>query len=166
MLLPRPARLLRQCPRLPGRPLPLPRLASTATVVRPNPTAPGIDPSFGPLLREVDLTIRKQHRGSVPPVEHANAYASSSSPEGNHGPSPQHGELELQMPEEPDYAEAREERRSPAAVLGSKRLGLVVLPDQLAEAVQNEINGGFLTPPPLPTTLCPRHPLSSATVVA
>ncbi|RSH92152.1 hypothetical protein EHS25_008567 [Saitozyma podzolica] len=114
-------------------------MASTATVVKPNLTAPGIDPSFGPLLREVDMTIRKQHRGSVPPVEHANAYASSSSPAGNQ-PSPRHGELELETPEEPDYAEAREERRSPAAVLGSKRLGLVVLPDQLAEAVQNEIN--------------------------
>jgi hypothetical protein len=141
-------------------------MASTATVVGPNLTAPGIDPSFGPLLREVDMTIRKQHRGSVPPVEHANAYASSSSPAGNQ-PSPRHGELELETPEEPDYAEARDERRSPAAVLGSKRLGLVVLPDQLAEAVQNEINGGY---PPLTTslirTLCPRHPLSSTTVVA
>lgn len=137
-------------------------MASTATVVKPNLAAPGIDPSFGPLLREVDMTIRKQHRGPVPPVEHANAYASSSSPEGDHGPSPQHGEVELEMPEDPDYAEAREERRSPAAVLGSKRLGLVVLPDQLAEAVQNEINGGFLTPPRdlachvpfVPVTLC------------
>lgn len=37
--------------------------------------------------------------------------------------------------------ESREERRSPAAVLGSKRIGLVVLPEQLVDGIQSEING-------------------------
>lgn len=36
---------------------------------------------------------------------------------------------------------SREERRSPAAVFGSKRIGSVVLPDQLLEAIQREIDG-------------------------
>jgi hypothetical protein len=37
--------------------------------------------------------------------------------------------------------EPREERRSPAAVLGSKRIGLIVPPERLSSAIQNEING-------------------------
>lgn len=37
-------------------------------------------------------------------------------------------------------AETREERRSPAAVLGTKRIGLVVLPDHLCDAIQKEIH--------------------------
>lgn len=39
-----------------------------------------------------------------------------------------------------DYV-GRDERRSPAAVLGSKRVGVVVLPQALNNAVQHEING-------------------------
>jgi hypothetical protein len=35
----------------------------------------------------------------------------------------------------------REERRSPAAVFGSKRIGSVVLPEQLLQAIQREIDG-------------------------
>lgn len=36
---------------------------------------------------------------------------------------------------------SREERLSPAAVFGSKRIGSVVLPEQLLEAIQREIDG-------------------------
>lgn len=36
---------------------------------------------------------------------------------------------------------AREERRSPAAVFGSKRIGSVVLPESMLEAIQREIDG-------------------------
>lgn len=35
----------------------------------------------------------------------------------------------------------REERRSPAAVFGSKRIGSVVLPEQLLDSIQREIDG-------------------------
>lgn len=38
----------------------------------------------------------------------------------------------------------REERRSPAAVFGSKRIGSVVLPEQLLDSIQRQVDGTFL----------------------
>lgn len=40
-----------------------------------------------------------------------------------------------------EYGAPRAERRSPAAVLGTKRIGVVVLPDPLIEAVTTHIKG-------------------------
>lgn len=38
------------------------------------------------------------------------------------------------------YDFGREERRSPAAVLGSKRLGMVVLPEEMQRGIQRQID--------------------------
>lgn len=43
--------------------------------------------------------------------------------------------------EEEEYADRREERRSPAMVLGTKKIGMVVLPDGLVKGVQDAIEG-------------------------
>lgn len=40
----------------------------------------------------------------------------------------------------------REERRSPAAVFGNKRIGSVVLPEKLQEAIQQQIDGMLIHP--------------------
>lgn len=60
-------------------------------------------------------------------------------------------ELQEEMEWEP-----REERRSPAAVFGSKRIGLEMIPETLEERIQAEISGPlnlplppFLSPPPV-----------------
>lgn len=42
---------------------------------------------------------------------------------------------------EEDYADRREERRSPAALLGTKKIGMVVLPEALVKGVQDAIEG-------------------------
>lgn len=47
----------------------------------------------------------------------------------------------------------REERRSPAAVFGSKRVGLEVVPRRMEENIQSEINS--MSRPQLSTTICP-----------
>lgn len=41
----------------------------------------------------------------------------------------------------------REERRAPATVMGTKRMGLVILPELLTNAIQQEINGTYSFPP-------------------
>lgn len=46
----------------------------------------------------------------------------------------------------------REERRSPAAVFGSKRIGSVVLPEQLLQAIQREIDSELRNKSLLPTS--------------
>ena len=44
-----------------------------------------------------------------------------------------------------DEEAGREERRSPATLLGSKRIGLVVLPHQLTYSIKQEINSDINT---------------------
>lgn len=45
-------------------------------------------------------------------------------------------------------SEAREERRSPAAVFGSKRVGLEIVPEKMEEGVLRELAGECVTNPP------------------
>ena len=60
-------------------------------------------------------------------------------------PSPGYGQLtklggEREVEEEEEEWVPREERRSPAAVFGSKRVGLEVVPRRMEENIQSEIN--------------------------
>ncbi|CAK9780945.1 hypothetical protein CC85DRAFT_327441 [Cutaneotrichosporon oleaginosum] len=41
--------------------------------------------------------------------------------------------------EEPEWADRREERRSPAALMGTKKIGMVVLPEALTQGIQDAI---------------------------
>jgi hypothetical protein len=50
-------------------------------------------------------------------------------------------ELEHEVGEETEGWQAREERRSPAAVFGSKRVGLEIIPETLEERIQAQISG-------------------------
>lgn len=137
MPLPRPARLLKQYPSL------LQRLltpsASARMHARPYAAAARrvipsdeveVDESYRPFLNDMDM------RGSssrTPGQDSAGTeFQLESAPEllGDEG----------QEEGAPEW-EPRKERRSPAAVLGSKRIGLVVLPDQLVDGIQREING-------------------------
>lgn len=45
---------------------------------------------------------------------------------------------------EEEYAEAREERRSPAAALGTKRIGSVELPEDLIAAIQMQVDSEYI----------------------
>ena len=45
------------------------------------------------------------------------------------------------MEDEEEDGERRDERRSPAAVLGSKRIGSVVLPEELIDGIETAITG-------------------------
>jgi len=63
------------------------------------------------------------------------------------------------LEEEEDEWVPREERRSPAAVFGSKRVGLEVVPRRMEENIQSEINSMSL--PRFSITICPiSHSLS------
>lgn len=136
MLLPRPARLLRQCPTL-LRP----------AVQRCIATTPArhaqLDESYHPFMNDMLMGSSRQrpNRASAIPdrqdqdvevTEDTSAVASSSSPSAY----AQSAESEY------DHEDGgREERRAPATVIGAKRVGLVILPEQLTESIQQEING-------------------------
>jgi hypothetical protein len=143
MLLPRPARLLRQCPSLLYRFTPSPftgqtrKYAATATARRvvPGSAEVEIDESYRHLLDDMRMQgSYKDHAGAGLRSEQSMRYRS----EPGYAAAP---ELLGEDDEYPAEWEPREERRSPAAVLGSKRIGLVVLPEQLVDGVQSEING-------------------------
>lgn len=142
MPLPRPARILRQ-PSIPIFRMPKPpiRLASSQ-IVPSQPASPELDPSFTPFLKSVDLRARRRP-STRPELE---VVGRPVRPRKGYGATRSEEELEdLDEGEEGDRLGLgglrREERRSPAAVLGSKRLGIAVLPEELVEGVQGVIDG-------------------------
>ncbi len=134
------------------------RLASTSSqVILPSqPATPILDPSFDHLLDSVNLktTSRRRRQHSR---EHLRPLTGKGSdvleleietPESLGVRSRQDESLTFSQrtevsDEEDGYGETeerREERRSPAAVLGSKRIGMVVLPELLQAAIQKEVS--------------------------
>ena len=146
MLLPRPARLLRQCPSLLYRSSPpasvgqTRKYAATATARRvvPGSAEVEIDESYRHLLDDMRMQgSYKDRAGAGLRSEQSMRYRSE----------PGYTAAPDLLGEDDEYAaewEPREERRSPAAVLGSKRIGLVVLPEQLVDGIQAEISGMFV----------------------
>ena len=129
----RPARLLHHSQ-------PLRRSVATAQQVLPS-TSVDVDESYIPFIHDVRSGVsRRKRNGSHADFEPSN---------GNHvtaeaGPSRLGRVIEEATTEhDPRYEEdhPRLERRSPATVLGSKRIGVVVLPDRLVANVQREIRG-------------------------
>lgn len=141
MLLPRPARLIRQCPQL-LRPFVQRGIAAQALrAVQPV----DVDESYHPYMDDMSMGSRQRQTAAeenrhVLHVEESTSYETAASSSDLMASSDQNGVLE-------DEEGGREERRSPATILGSKRVGLVVLPHQLTQAIQQEINsellGGF-----------------------
>ena len=116
--------------------------SSSAHIVRPSrPATPELDPSFAPFLRSVDLSIRGRpsKRSELEVVSYTPGRGAAKS-----GVNEAEGESDLDEEMEMDGRREegrREERRSPAAVLGSKRLGIAILPEELVSAVQAAIHG-------------------------
>ena len=99
------------------------------------PNAPlDLDPAFQNLLRNADITMA--HR--------SNAHHSKEEPSS-------HRHMELVEQEgmttsnwiEEEEVNSRGSRKSPAAEFGSRRIGAVVLPDQLQESVTRLIESTF-----------------------
>ncbi|EIW71277.1 hypothetical protein TREMEDRAFT_42713 [Tremella mesenterica DSM 1558] len=124
-MLPRPARLVRQSHLLCRGLASAVRLETRTTVQ--------VDESYLPFLHHVDATRRLAPLRSALPD--AQLVTDNLSLEDGFQPlaGPQISEEEL---------ERRPERRSPAAVLGSKRIGSVILPQALIDGVQREIYAG------------------------
>ncbi|WWC86944.1 3-methyl-2-oxobutanoate hydroxymethyltransferase [Kwoniella dendrophila CBS 6074] len=130
--------------------------------------SPSIDESFDDLINEDDMGMGMGYRKSIKPGklkgkgripdleiidrahDHAQYPSSSSS---RHNDLTQFGLIQedintipskyrtLAEEDEREYIhEKREERRSPAAVLGSKRIGVVVLPEALKNGIQRQID--------------------------
>lgn len=94
-----------------------------------------LDPSFDALLG--DMQMRSKDRAHSPREVADDDLELVSSGFGVRRQVPPEGE-------EAEWADRREERRSPAALLGTKKIGMVVLPDALVRGVQDAIEGGLV----------------------
>nr|XP_019047204.1 3-methyl-2-oxobutanoate hydroxymethyltransferase [Kwoniella bestiolae CBS 10118]OCF26134.1 3-methyl-2-oxobutanoate hydroxymethyltransferase [Kwoniella bestiolae CBS 10118] len=161
-MLPRPARLIHQQKTLLCR---TSRKFTSTSIVHPQGQvvhhipSTSIDESFNDLIREDDMGMGMGPSRSIKPgkskgkgrmhdlevVDHDH-----SSPSGNldfhkfgviqHEPPSHQYRLGDDEGEGEYLHERREERRSPAAVLGSKRIGVVVLPEALKNGIQRQID--------------------------
>ncbi len=74
---------------------------------------------------------------------HASSSSSQNTGQDLFGLSNRHGDAEERdSNNEMEDSGSRDPRRSPASLFGTKRIGMVVLPDELKRAVQKEIDGG------------------------
>lgn len=117
--------------------------SSTEVVALHHPKAPvDLDPSFRDLLRDADMSILKHtaRQGSLLDGQvslthqELEVYPPEASPEFDYLTSEELDALENDSSE-------RRERKSPAALFGSQRLGAVVLPDELQATVSRLISG-------------------------
>ena len=103
------------------------------------PNAPlDLDPTLQTLLRDADMTMAHRFNAHYPKEE---------------PPSHRHMELieeegvtSTSWIEEEEPSSSRGSRKSPAAEFGSKKIGAVVLPDQLQESVVRLIESAFIPP--------------------
>ncbi|KAK4684645.1 3-methyl-2-oxobutanoate hydroxymethyltransferase, partial [Tremellales sp. Uapishka_1] len=136
----------------PSRPIAfgqLRRLTNPPSFVQ-QPASPELDPSYANLIKEVGMKSgRRQKVGSLAEARPAamqtlhEGEKLSLGVEADDFSRRQAGRLQSASREgdveEEDY-ERRDERRSPAAVLGSKRVGLVILPPQLVRGIEKQIS--------------------------
>ncbi|ORY31016.1 ketopantoate hydroxymethyltransferase-domain-containing protein [Naematelia encephala] len=134
------------------------RCASSSQVTDDLPT-PQLDDSFVPLMEDMTLGARKRPQSSLHAAstleevevlleaEEDELYRlarSSGDPERRPKPKTPFGiptpELsEEEIMEDDEAYMRREERRSPAAVIASKRIGQIILPDELGTRITDEI---------------------------
>lgn len=107
------------------------------------PAAPHrLDPAYAPMMRSMDLSMRKTDgKGGM----HGTLDWDGLGAEAHRVKGHSQGST-ADMDDMDSVADQREERRSPAAILGSKRIGVVVLPEPLIEAVTTHIQGEFACP--------------------
>ncbi len=108
--------------------------SSSAAQMRKSSAVPDLelDPSFDALLG--DMQMRSRGRSNSPREVEEDELELVSSGFGVRRQVPTEGETE-------EWADRREERRSPAAIMGNKKIGMVVLPDALVQGVQDAIEG-------------------------
>jgi hypothetical protein len=123
MLLPRPARIVRR------HVTPLRAVRATHSYE--------VDESFHPHMDDMTMGLARQQPtvpatrpASIGESRRAKAYGLTSS-----------GQGAFEGEEHDEDEGGREERRAPATVVGTKRTGLVILPELLTNAIQQEING-------------------------
>jgi hypothetical protein len=93
----------------------------------PNP-AMQLDPSLQALLKDVDIALSKQK--VAPNREQIELTGTAVE-----------SEALAEEPEESFEEEGDFERKSPAALFGSQKIGQVVIPQQLQDAITEIING-------------------------
>ncbi|CAE6495971.1 unnamed protein product [Rhizoctonia solani] len=118
----------------------LTKLRQNAINAQHMPNAPlQLDPALSQLLHDTDLSLlRKFRHGSKHYVERAELQVEEADVVNNHPPAYESYDITEREEgvSEPSYWDGpREERRSPAAVYGTKHVGMVVLPWELEHAV-------------------------------
>lgn len=95
--------------------------------MKPEHVNPELDPSFAALMEDVNMSLKaKRADGSyAPPADYV--------------PSSEHQEPALE--EEEGSSSSRAARRSPAAILGTKNIGMMTLPEWLIDGVREAIEG-------------------------
>lgn len=111
--------------------------SSRPSVIPPSHPVPELDPSFDALLGDMQMAMRGRAKVSSPSASSYEVRDDEISPVAPRSAEPEEADAEA----EADGWEPRAERRSPAAVLGAKRIGMVVLPPKLAEGIQQAITG-------------------------
>ncbi|WRT64791.1 3-methyl-2-oxobutanoate hydroxymethyltransferase [Kwoniella shivajii] len=162
-MLPRPARLVRQnvitgCRKRHFTSTFVVRASSTQGQVVGQAPSPTLDDSFHDLIKEGDMgmgmgpkrslksTSKGKGKMTIPDLELVDdSHPSSSKSQHKFGLIVEDlDELDSSKYDEEEVGEfdfsRREERRSPATVLGSKRVGVVVLPDHLKNGIQRQID--------------------------
>lgn len=142
MLLPRPARLIRQYPKLLH---PSVHRYAPARAVRAAHTY-DVDESYHPHMDDMTMGSSRQ-RPTVSSQQPEVLDLDHNEAEGSGAAGPLSALTSSFEKAEYDEDEGgREERRAPATVLGTKRVGLVILPELLTNAIQQEINGKLMLP--------------------
>lgn len=110
------------------RAIPLLRFSSSSSH---QPNAPlDLDKSFRAILRDIDNSITEQKLKGHHPLPHTyelTAYPTDPEP--------------TEFAHHDDEGSARAERKSPAALFGSQRLGAVVIPQELKQTISAFISG-------------------------
>lgn len=100
---------------------------SNSATAQPNPRL-NLDPNLQTLLQDVDMALHSYAKKRKQPLHELEVIPSES------------GEA-LAIPEDYDQKSDDLPRKSPAALFGSQRLGAVVLPLELQDAIQRLISG-------------------------
>lgn len=98
-------------------------------VDEPPHTEPILDPSFAALMNDVNMSLKRAKQGEKSYVAEKDI---TPVPASEQPAEVEEGEEDAQAPRRPP-------RRSPAAMFGTKNIGMIVLPDWLIEGVQNEV---------------------------
>jgi hypothetical protein len=134
--------MLRLVSRLPARSQNLPQYSAFNSCAPKNSLRPrlNLDPSLQALLKDVDISLKQAKVESPPPIAMREL-------EVLNGISPMQHEISmddwapLDFSENKTESEQSEERKSPAALFGSQRIGMVILPLELQSAINLLITG-------------------------